>query len=91
MKALTELERQDLIRRKIKETSETLLRLSQLIGEFTELGVDAAFEYEPTPDGYGGNLSFRHSVQDKTVYVNDNEDLSVAYDLIVEATGETKH
>lgn len=92
-RALTERERRDLIRKKVKEVSELMLRLSQMIDEFNDLGVDAAFGYETGGDQYSGYLTFTHEVQDKTVYVNDNAEAQKdARALLDEAISRaTKH
>ena len=71
MPALTERERQDRIRRKVLEVSQLIHRMSEIINEFNDLGVDAAFKYTASEDGYGGDLEFMHSVQDKIVHEDD--------------------
>lgn len=93
MPALTERERHDLIRRKVIEVSEVITRLSEIINEFNDLGVDAAFKYTPSPEGYGGDLEFMHSIQDKVVYIDDPETVQQeAKQLLAEAlSGQVKH
>ena len=94
MPALTERQRRDRIRQKVMEVSQLIHRMSEIISEFNELGVDAAFKYTPSEDGYGGDLEFMHAVQDKIVHEDDKTQAHLdAAALLKEATAahETKH
>ena len=93
MTALTELQRQDKIRQKVMEVSQLIHRMSEIINEFNDLGVDAAFKYTPAEDGFGGDLEFMHSIQDKIVHVPDNSmAIADAHDMLAQAlAGHVKH
>ena len=64
-KPLSDTERRNKIRTLILECQQNMNRMSAIVVELERLGCDAAFKYNQTDDGYGGELEFVHFVRDK--------------------------